>query len=312
VEEILGVTGLTRRYGGRNVVDGLSFGVRKGEIYGFLGKNGAGKSTTIRMILSLVAPTSGEIRLFGESARRPNRALLSRVGSVIEFPGFYGNLTARENLELFACLSGKTKATAVDEALETAGFKPGAAELKSLTRDFSLGMKQRLGIARAIMSHPELLVLDEPMNGLDPAGIREIRDLLVSLARERLVTVFMSSHILSEVALVADRVGIIDSGKLIAESNVADVRGREYVEFGVSDAARCALVLERDFGLSDYAVASAGLVRLYSSTDRIAEINARLVAAGVAVDRIARGGDSLEDYFLSLTGGYNHAETPAL
>jgi len=205
LETVLEIHELTKKYRGIAAVDGVTLSVKRGEIYGFLGMNGAGKTTTIRMMLSLARPDSGTVRMFGERLTPRNLSPLSRVGAIVEMPGFYENLTARENLEISARLAGLPDKTAIEDALAAAGL---ADDDRKPARDFSLGMKQRLGIARAVMHHPELVILDEPANALDPAGIRDIRRLLVSLAKERNIAVFVSSHILAEIEQIADGVGV--------------------------------------------------------------------------------------------------------
>lgn len=299
---ILETASLTKRYGDYPAVDGVSLAVRRGEIYGFLGMNGAGKTTTIRMMLGLIKPNSGSIRLFGEELSASGKACLSRVGSMVEFSGFYENLTARENLEIFTRIAGVKGIDPVGEALEIAGL---ADDRKKRAGQFSLGMKQRLGIARALVAHPELVILDEPTNGLDPAGIRDVRNLVVSLSRERNVTVFMSSHVLSEVEQVADRVGIIHKGRLLEETTIAALRvkNRSYVEYGVSDENRAAMLLEREAGIADYEVADGGIIRAFSRLDDAAAVNRMLVENGIDVSRVSRSATGLEEYFLALTGG---------
>jgi bacitracin transport system ATP-binding protein len=272
--------------------------------------NGAGKTTTIRMILGLVRPDEGSVSLFGETcfgnsrAMKSNSSPLLRVGSMVEFPDFYENLTGRENLEIFASLSGVHKREAIDEALEIAGLSDDRQKRIGL---YSLGMKQRLGIARAILHHPELVILDEPTNGLDPAGIRDIRNLLVTLAHERNIAVFMSSHILTEVEQIADRVGVIHQGRMLDEISIDDLRrqSRTYVEFAVSDDGKGAMLLERELGITDFEIPENGLMRVYSPIDRPAEINRLFVSSGIDVSRISVSSTGLESYFFALTGERN-------
>jgi bacitracin transport system ATP-binding protein len=301
---ILETAGLTKRYGDFAAVDDMSLSVNRGEIYGFLGMNGAGKTTTIRMMLGLIRPDSGSIRLFGEelsATGKSGKSCLSRVGSMVEFSGFYENLTARENLEIVTRIAGVKGMDPIGEALDTAGLKD---DPKKRAGQFSLGMKQRLGIARALVAHPELVILDEPTNGLDPAGIRDIRNLIVSLSRERNVTVFMSSHVLSEVEQIADRVGIIHHGKLLEETTIESLRGknRSYVEYGVSDENRAAMLIEREAGIRDFEIADGGIIRAFSRLEDAAAVNRMLVENGIEVFRVNRSATGLEEYFLGLTG----------
>lgn len=302
MEAIIQTTGLTKAYGDHKAVNQVSMTVRQGEIYGFLGRNGAGKTTTIRMLLGLIKPTEGEIRLFGENLRTHQRDILRRVGSIVEVPGFYENLTARENLMINAKLMGVHKKNAIDEALEIVGLQQ---ETTKLVGKYSLGMKQRLGIARALLHYPELLILDEPINGLDPIGIKEIRKLIKTLASERRMTILVSSHILSEMELLADRMGIIHEGRLLQEVALEELRerNRTFVEFQVSQEEKAVYLLENTLGIHDYEVRGEGCLRIYSHLGEQGRINRLLVESGIDVTRIAQSEDKLEDYFAKLVGG---------
>ncbi|SDE62047.1 bacitracin transport system ATP-binding protein [Paenibacillus sp. UNCCL117] len=299
---VIRTTGLTKRYGDQKAVDNLHMTVQPGQIYGFLGQNGAGKTTTIRMLLGLIRPTTGQIEIFGESLYAKQRDILSRIGSIVEYSGFYENLTARENLTIHARLMGLPKRTAIEEALETVGLH---GETTKQVGQYSLGMKQRLGIARAIVHQPELLLLDEPTNGLDPIGIKEIRRMIRSLAEERRMTILISTHILSEVEQLADQIGIIHQGKLLEEISLEELRSRnrKYAEFHVSSDSRAAMLLEKHFGIRDYEVYSEGRIRIYSHLGMRGELNRQLVEHGVEVTGIALSEDKLEDYFVRLIGG---------
>ncbi|MGG4394019.1 ABC transporter ATP-binding protein [Paenibacillus thiaminolyticus] len=299
---IITTTQLTKAYGDQIAVDNLNMTVKQGQIYGFLGQNGAGKTTTIRMLLGLIKPTHGDIEMFGEHLYAKQKEILRRVGSIVEFSGFYENLTARENLLINAKLMGVHKKNAIAEALEIVGLQHERAKLVG---QYSLGMKQRLGIARAILHHPELLILDEPTNGLDPIGIKEIRKLIKSLAEERKITILISSHILSEVEQLADHIGIIHHGKLLEEISFAELRrrNRKFLEFQVSNDNRAAMLLEQHFAISDYEVHDGGIIRLYSHIGQQGQINTMLVDHQIEVTRIALSEDGLEDYFIQLIGG---------
>jgi len=293
---------LTKQYGEQKAVDRLQMNVRQGQIYGFLGQNGAGKTTTIRMLLGLIKPTAGRIELFGESLAERQKEILKRVGAIVEVSGFYENLTASENLLINAKLMGVHKKTAIYDALEIVGLH---RETKKLVGKYSLGMKQRLGIARAILHHPELLVLDEPTNGLDPMGIKEIRKLIKSLSEERRMTILISSHILFEVEQLADQIGIIHEGKLLEEISFAELRkrNRNYLEFQVSDPNKAVMLLEHHSGITDYEVHDEGNIRVYSHIGEQGKLNRMFVQHDIEVLKIRTSEDRLEDYFIKIIGG---------
>ncbi|KKO55377.1 ABC transporter ATP-binding protein [Paenibacillus sp. DMB20] len=299
---IIKTTRLTKKYGDQTAVDNLNMTVKQGQIYGFLGQNGAGKTTTIRMLLGLIKQTHGAIEMFGEHLYAKQREILRRVGSIVEFSGFYENLTARENLLINARLMGVHTKNAIEEALEIVRLQDEPAKLVG---KFSLGMKQRLGIARAILHHPELLILDEPTNGLDPIGIKEIRNLIKSLSEERKITILVSSHILSEVEQLADHIGIIHQGKLLEEVSFAEIRrrNRKFLEFQVANDNKAAMLLEQHFAITDYEVHDGGIIRVYSHIGQQGKINKMLVEHQIEVTRIALSEDRLEDYFIQLIGG---------
>jgi len=299
---VIKTTHLTKIYGTQKAVDDLQINVNQGEIYGFLGRNGAGKTTTILMLLGLISPTQGRIELFGEELTKNKKEILRRIGSIIEFSGFYENLTARENLSINAKIMGLQKKNAIEEALEIVGLQD---EFNKTVGKYSLGMKQRVGIARAILHHPELLILDEPTNGLDPIGIKEIRRLIKSLAQERKMTILMSSHILSEVEQLADRIGIIHEGKLLEEITFETLRkkNRKYFEFQVSNDAKAVMLLENHFGITDFEVHEEGNIRVYSHLGQQGKINTLLVKNDIEVSKITLSEDRLEDYFIKLING---------
>ncbi|MBW7475407.1 ABC transporter ATP-binding protein [Paenibacillus oenotherae] len=302
METIIRTSGLTKIYGTQKAVDNLAMHVKQGQIYGFLGQNGAGKTTTIRMLLGLIKPTDGQIEIFGENLLARQKEILRRVGSIVEFSGFYMNLTASENLLVNARLMGVHKRRAIDEALEIVGLQH---ETKKRVGKYSLGMKQRLGIARAILHHPELLILDEPTNGLDPIGIKEIRKLIRSLAEERKITILISTHILSEIEQLADVIGIVHQGRLLEELEMEDLgkRNRKYVEFHVSNDNKAAMLLEQYFHTYDYEVQGEGIIRVYSHIGQQSGINKLFVESGIEVSGIAMSENKLEDYFVQLIGG---------
>ncbi|MDC2867886.1 ABC transporter ATP-binding protein [Bacillus sp. BP-3] len=299
---IIKTTNLTKIYGNQKSVDNLNINVNQGEIYGFIGRNGAGKTTTIRMLLGLIKPTSGKIEIFGEDFFQNQKEILRRIGSIVEVPGFYENLTARENLLINAKIIGVHKKNALEEALEIVGLQH---ETKKLVGKYSLGMKQRLGIARALLHYPELLILDEPTNGLDPIGIKEMRKLIKSLAQERNITILISSHILAEVEQLVDHMGIIHEGKLLEEISLEALRktNRKYLEFQVNDDNKAAMLLEKQFHIFDYEVHDEGNIRVYSHFGQQGKINKIFVQNDIDVLKIIMSEDRLEDYFTKLVGG---------
>lgn len=299
---IIKTKNLTKYYGNLKVVDNINLTVKKGEIYGFLGRNGAGKTTTIKMMLGLIKPTAGEIEIFGESLKKSKRDILERIGFAAEFSGFYPNLTGAENLKINMRLLGVQKMNAIEEALSIVGIWE---ERNKLVKKYSLGMKQRLGIARAVIHNPELIIFDEPTNGLDPIGIKDTRRLIKSLAEKRNITIFISSHILSEVQQLANTIGIIHNGRLLEEISFDELRkkNRKYIEIQVSNDAKACMLLERDLKLFDYEVHEENTIRLYSHYEMISEVNKMLVENDIDVIKLGLSEDNLEDYFIKLTGG---------
>lgn len=294
--------GLTKIYGGQKAVDGVDLHVGKGRVYGLLGRNGAGKTTVMKMILGLTSITSGEAYVFGQTVKGHEKRIYPRIGAMIESPGFYPNLTGTENLEIFAALRGTPCPNAVKNALEVVGLP---YKDKKLFGKYSLGMKQRLGIACAILHDPELLILDEPTNGLDPIGIAEMREFLRGLRTQRGKTILISSHILSEIALVADDIGIIHHGVLLEENSMAalEKKNRKYIQLQVSDVSKASLILERQFHAAGYDLQDEHSLRLYDTALDMGAINKALVMQGVTVSGSQLCNDTLEDYFKRITGG---------
>jgi ABC-2 type transport system ATP-binding protein len=291
-------TGLTKEYGSIRAVDGLDLDVPRGSITGFVGPNGAGKTTTIRMLLGLVRPTGGGAEVLGENVTNP-AAYLSRVGSLIEGPAFHPALSGRRNLEVLASLGGYPRAR-VDEVLQVVGL---ADRARDRFRTYSLGMKQRLGVAAALLPDPELIVLDEPSNGLDPAGIIEMRSLLRSL-RDRGTTVFVSSHLLGEVEQIADWLVVLDHGRLLFQGPIADLLARQQTRLRVAgespaDAEIIAAVARR---LGYDADVADGYVTVSAGSEAAASLTRGAMAAGVALTEIGVERSTLEDSFLTLTG----------
>lgn len=293
---------LTKVYGEQDVVKAVNIHVKKGRIYGLLGRNGAGKTTIMKMILGLTPITSGKVDVFGQDIKGREKQVFPRIGAIIETPGFYPNLTGTENLEIFAKLRGTVGPNAVKKALEVVGLP---YKDKKLFSKYSLGMKQRLGIANAILHDPELLILDEPTNGLDPIGIAEMRNFIKELSVERGKTILISSHILSEIALLADDIGIIDHGLLLEENSMKELKkkNRKYILLQVSDVSKAALILEHQFHLIDYSVHDDQTLRIYDTCLDMAEINKALIVQDIAVISSQVCNDTLEDYFKKITGG---------
>ncbi len=292
---------LVKRYGKVTAVDGLSLRVARGEIYAFLGLNGAGKTTTIRMLLGMVKPTSGEARVLGTPIRIGENKPWKSVGYLVEAPYAYPELTVRENLEAMRRLRPGTEPQAVDRAIEQLGL---ATYADRSAGTLSQGNAQRLGLAKAVMHNPELIILDEPANGLDPAGIVEIRNLLIDLAHNHGVTVFMSSHILGEVSRLAHRIGIIHQGRLLQELDVAELernrKRRLIIRARDCDAARAVLV---SAGFSAIATIDNKIeVKDDAAIERPDDIATRLVNAGYAPTMLNVEQEDLEHYFLRLVG----------
>lgn len=293
---------LVKNYGEQTVVKNVNLHVEKGHIYGLLGRNGAGKTTIMKMILGLTSITGGHINVFGQNILGREKHIYPRIGAIIETPGFYPNLTGTENLEIFARLRGTARPNAVKNALEVVGLP---YRDKKLFGRYSLGMKQRLGIANVILHDPELLILDEPTNGLDPIGIAEIRAFIKALSVDQGKTILISSHILSEIALLADDIGIIDHGVLLEESSMRELekKNRKYILLQVSSVPEAALILERQFRLTDYSVQDDRTLLLYDTTLDMAAVNKALVMHDVSVISSQFCNETLEDYFKKITGG---------
>jgi len=294
------IRNVSKSFGTVRAVADLNLEVRRGEIYGFLGLNGAGKTTTIRMLLGLISPNAGEILLFGESVRKKRLAALGKVGFLVESAAAYPNLTVRENLEMQRLLTDSPKGS-VEKVVSLLRLEEYADRTNN---HLSLGNKQRLSLARSLVHSPELLILDEPANGLDPAGIVEIRGLLRSLA-DAGTTVFMSSHILAEVDKLADRIGIIHAGRLVEEidRNAADKRSTSRIELSVDQPDRAESVLRDKFGFREIVRLNGRNLRITDKTAKSAEIARELVKAGIGLDRLLPVEEDLEVRFMRITGG---------
>ncbi|RHQ97737.1 ABC transporter ATP-binding protein [Peptoclostridium sp. AF21-18] len=301
-EYVIETKGLTKEYNGKRSVSDLNLHIKKGRIYGLLGRNGAGKTTTMKMILNLIDSSAGEVIVFGKSMKKYNKEILPRIGCLIESPGFYPNLTGTENLKIFAQLRGIPKRNAIKESLELVGLKYND---KKLFSQYSMGMKQRLAIALAVMHDPEILILDEPINGLDPIGIAEVRTFIRKLCTEKGKTILISSHILSEIELIADDIGIIDNGVLLEEESLEELKNmnKKYIKLVAHNDSKAVKVLEACFNIKNYSVEKNGTIKIYDLGIVIPELVRELVKEGIAVEEIRMKEDTLEDYFKRITGG---------
>ena len=299
---ILQTSRLTKTIGGKELVRDVDIHVKKGEIYGFLGPNGAGKTTVMKMIMNLWKPTMGSIELFGKLLTPQSYEVMRRIGSIIEFPTFYEHMTGYENLRMHCEYMGFYQHGSVETALEMLDLTAAA---KTPVKNYSLGMKERLGIARAILCKPELLILDEPTNGLDPAGMKQIRELLRMLSAEQGTTIVVSSHILSEIESMADTIGIIHQGRMKKEIGLKEIEEMSlaYIELAVENPERAAYVRADKLGLANFKVIDGGVIRIYDNRVTTEQIVKAFASNEVAVTSLGRKAETLEDYFLKLTGG---------
>jgi len=295
---VLSVRGLKKRIGGKDIIHGLSFDVYGGEVFGFLGPNGSGKTTTIRMLVDLIRPTEGTVRFDGKDIRREHDEALSKVGCIVENPEMYPYMTGWENLEHFAAMLPDVDEARIREVAALVGLTP---RIHDKVKTYSLGMRQRLGIAQALLGRPKLLILDEPTNGLDPQGIKELRAFIRSLA-EQGVSVFVSSHLLSEIQLMCDRVGILSKGRLLAVDRVDKLlaRSTETVVWTATPTEAAFALLS---GAGEARRTDDGAVTVRMERDAIAGWNRKLLDAGVDVHGIEIRQPALEDLFLELTEG---------
>jgi len=299
-EVVLRTNGLSKRFAKRLAVKDLNLEVHRGDVFGFLGPNGAGKSTTIRMILTLLRPTSGSIEIFGRDLRENRRSVLSRVCGIVEKPDFYLYLSAYKNLDILGSMTRRIRRNEVMEALDAVGLKSRAFEK---VKTFSHGMKQRLGIAQALLTKPELIILDEPTSGLDPQGMKEVRELIKRLSMENEMTIFLSSHLLSEVELVATRMAVINHGELMVQGDVSELLGREATKYSIQASPLEAAIKLID-GLPWVEVVSTenGKIEVQVSPGHASELSRLLVTHGIDVFSFYPH-RTLEDFFLKVTEG---------
>lgn len=297
---ILQTTHLSKSIDGKPLVTDVNIHVKKGEVYGFLGPNGAGKTTVMKMLTNLWKPTSGTVWLFGKALENTSYEVLKRMGSIIEFPAFYDHMNGRDNLQLHCEYMGYYNKGSVEEALQMLGLSDAVDKPVS---SYSLGMKQRLGIARAILCKPELVILDEPTNGLDPAGMKQIRDLFRMLCTEYGMTLMISSHLLAEIESIADTVGIIHHGKMMKEISMKEISetNTAYIELTLEEAKKAAYVLTEKMQLSNFKIVSDSQIRIYEQGITTQKISRELIANAIEIVSISQHTESLEDYFLKIT-----------
>jgi ABC-2 type transport system ATP-binding protein len=296
---IIAIYGLSKRFGKRWAVKDLNLEVYKGDVFGFLGPNGAGKSTTIRMLLGLVKPTLGKIEIFGYPLSKFRKKALEKVGGIVEQPDFYLHLSAKRNLEILGIMSGGIGKDKVAEVLQLVGLY---GEANNKVKHFSHGMKQRLGIAQALLSDPELIILDEPTSGLDPQGLKEVRELIVELSKEQGITIFLSSHLLYEIEQVANRMAIIHQGRLIVQGEVKTFLNNfkeDVVILRASPVKDAADLLRGQDWVSSLSINNDN-IEIKLDSNSISKMNALLVGNQISVSAIIPK-RSLEDYFLSIT-----------
>lgn len=301
-EFILRTNKLTKKYKDDFAIENVNVSIKKGEIYGFIGQNGAGKSTLLRLVTGLAFPSSGSIELFGNDNPKKLIDAQKRMGAIIENPALFPNMSAYENLEVHRLQKGIPGSICIQETLELVGLSDTG---KKKTKNFSLGMKQRLGLALCLLSDPEFLILDEPTNGLDPMGIVELRELIKKLNREKGLTVLISSHILSELHQLAMSFGIIHKGKLLEEltAKELDEKCRQHLRIKVDQPSKGAIVLEDTLSTTDFEVMPDGTMKLYNYLDDVRVVSRALTNQGLVIEHLSQTGDSLESYFSKLVGG---------
>lgn len=297
---ILQTNHLTKIIDNKELVSDVNIHVKKGEIYGFLGPNGAGKTTVMKMITNLWKPTKGTVELFGKTLETTSYEVLKRMGSIIEFPTFYEHMSGKDNLQLHSEYMGYYNKGSIDEVLEMLNLREAA---NKPVKSYSLGMKQRLGIARAILCKPELVILDEPTNGLDPAGMKQLRDLFKMLCSEYGVTLIISSHLLSEIESIADTIGVINHGKIMKEISIKEISEMNtvYIELTVTDIKKAAYVLAEKMELNNFKIIDESKIRIYEVNVPTQEISKELMLNGVEIISINKHTETLEDYFLKMT-----------
>ena len=301
-EIICHTVNLSKKYKGNVALENVNINIKKGEIYGLIGENGAGKTTLIKIIAQLIKPTEGDVKLFGKTMENELCTLQRKIGYTIENPALYMDMTARQNLEIIRIQKGIPGTNDIDRVLSVVNLSNTG---KKKVKNFSLGMKQRLALAMALIDDPEILVLDEPLNGLDPTGISELRNLLKKLNTEKNMTIILSSHILSELHKLATCYGIMHKGKIVEEisSEILDDRCKKHIFIKVSDIKIASMILEKELGINDFIVYNDSIIKIYGNFDKCAEINKTLVLNNILVEEISIKGENLESYFTKVIGG---------
>lgn len=302
---VLKTTNLTKKYKSQLALNKVDLSIRKGSIYGFIGQNGAGKSTLIKVATGLAFPTNGSVELFGENSEDKLIQARKRIGTIIEGPALFPNMSASENLESQRLLKGIPGKDSIQKTLALVGLD-GTGKKKA--KNFSLGMKQRLGLAIALLGDPEFLILDEPTNGLDPMGVVEMRDLLLRLNRENGITILMSSHILSELHLLATHYGIIHQGVLLEEltAKALHEKCQQYLHIKVDNTDKAAVTIENKLATTNFEVMPDGTIKLYNYVDQPGKVSTALSSTGLVIEQFMPMGEDLEGYFTNLIGGVQH------
>ncbi|MBO0960481.1 ABC transporter ATP-binding protein [Neobacillus sp. MM2021_6] len=304
-EYVLKTNNLSKKYKQQQALNKVNLSIKKGSIYGFIGQNGAGKSTLIRLVSGLAFPTTGTMELFGKGNETELIQARKRIGTIIEGPALYPQMTAAENLEVHRLLKGIPGKECIEKTLSLVGLQETG---KKKAKNFSLGMKQRLGLAIALLGDPEFLILDEPINGLDPMGVVEIRELLKKLNREFGITILISSHILSELHLLATHYGIIHKGELIEQLTAEELNGKcqQFLHIKVDNPNKAATILETELATSAFEVMPDGVIKLFAYLDVPGKISTTLTNHGLVIEQFMPMGEDLEGYFMNRIGGVNH------
>ncbi|WP_422486141.1 ABC transporter ATP-binding protein [Gudongella sp. DL1XJH-153] len=299
METVLSLKNVSKNIKGKSIIKDVSFDVHKGQIYGFLGPNGAGKTMTLRIIVGLISSTSGSVEICGHDIQKSFVKAMSNVGCIIENPEFYEYLSGIDNLEFLGKMEAGISHENIDEVVELVGL---SNRINDKVGTYSLGMKQRLGIAQALMKSPDLLILDEPTNGLDPAGIREFRTLVKSLSKEHGMTIFVSSHLLSEIQMICDEVAIILHGEIIKTSKVENLSSDQKITWHVTNVQKAKEILKKDFGIAAIKESEES-ISAFTDDSQLTAINKALMSSNIGLKFVSKQQKSLEDLFMELTGG---------